>query len=192
MRAASRLVRNLSASEPVVAGDLGDRGPRLDRVIDYLMAQPRVSIAWGNHDVSWMGACLGHEALIATVLRISLRYRRLCNLEEGYGLIMSPLEKLARDVYADDPAERFLTRGTGLRDDLLMAQMQKAVANHAVQAQRPGQPASSPVGNGACAICCIASRSRRGTVEISRPCASAARIPTFLLSIRGGSWRTLR
>jgi fructose-1,6-bisphosphatase-3 len=128
VRAASRLVRNLSASELVVAGDLGDRGPRLDRVIDYLMEQPRVSIAWGNHDVSWMGACLGHEALIATVLRISLRYRRLSQLEEGYGLIMSPLEKLARDVYADDPAERFTTRGTGLRDDLLMAQMQKAIA----------------------------------------------------------------
>ena len=71
---------------------------------------------------------LGHEALIATVLRISLRYRRLSQLEEGYGLIMSPLEKLARDVYANDPAERFTTRGTGLRDDRLMAQMQKAIA----------------------------------------------------------------
>lgn len=128
IRAASRLVRNLSASELVVAGDLGDRGPRLDRVIDYLREQPNVSIAWGNHDVSWMGACLGHEALIATVLRISLRYRRLSQLEEGYGLIMSPLEKLARDVYAGDPAERFKTKGTGLRDDLLMAQMQKAIA----------------------------------------------------------------
>ena len=128
VRAASRLVRNLSAAELVVAGDLGDRGPRLDRVIDYLLEQPNVSIAWGNHDVSWMGACLGHEALIATVLRISLRYRRLSQLEEGYGLIMSPLEKLAREVYAGDPAERFTTRGTGLRDDLLMAQMQKAIA----------------------------------------------------------------
>lgn len=128
VRAASRLVRNLSASELVVAGDLGDRGPRIDRVIDLLMQQPSVSIAWGNHDVSWMGACLGNEALIATVVRISLRYRRLSQLEEGYGLIMSPLEKLARDVYGDDPAERFMTRGTGLRDDLLMARMQKAIA----------------------------------------------------------------
>lgn len=128
VRAASRLVRNLSVSEIVVAGDLGDRGPRIDRVIDYLMQQPNVSIAWGNHDVLWMGACLGHEALIATVVRISLRYRRLSQLEEGYGLIMSPLEKLAREVYADDPAERFKTRGAGLRDDLLMARMQKAVA----------------------------------------------------------------
>jgi fructose-1,6-bisphosphatase-3 len=128
VRAGSRLVRNLSVSELVVAGDLGDRGPRLDRVVDYLTQQPNVSITWGNHDVSWMGACLGHEALIATVVRISLRYRRLSQLEEGYGLIMSPLEKLVRTVYADDPAERFKTRGTGLRDDLLMAQMQKAAA----------------------------------------------------------------
>jgi fructose-1,6-bisphosphatase-3 len=128
VRAASRLVRNLSVSELVVAGDLGDRGPRLDRVIDYLTEQPNVSITWGNHDASWMGACLGHEALVATVVRISLRYRRLSQLEEGYGLIMSPLEKLVRTVYADDPAERFKTRGTGLRDDLLMAQMQKAAA----------------------------------------------------------------
>jgi fructose-1,6-bisphosphatase-3 len=128
VRAASRLVRNLSVSEIVVAGDLGDRGPRLDRVIDYLTQQPSVSFTWGNHDVLWMGACLGHEALIATVVRISLRYRRLSQLEEGYGLIMSPLEKLARTVYANDPAERFKTRGTGLRDDLLMARMQKAAA----------------------------------------------------------------
>jgi len=75
-----------------------------------------------------MGACLGHDALIATVIRISLRYGRLSQLEEGYGLIMAPLEKLARTVYADDPAERFKTKGTGLRDDLLMARMQKAIA----------------------------------------------------------------
>lgn len=128
VRAASRLVRNLSVSEIIVAGDLGDRGPRIDFVIDYLMHQPRVSITWGNHDVSWMGACLGNDALIATVLRISLRYRQLSQIEEGYGIIMSPLEKLARDVYSDDPAERFRTRGSGLRDDLQMARMQKAIA----------------------------------------------------------------
>lgn len=128
VRAASRLVRNLSVSEIIVAGDLGDRGPRIDKVIDYLSEQPNVSFTWGNHDVSWMGACLGQEALIATVLRVSLRYRRLSQLEEGYGLIIAPLERLARTVYAGDPCERFQTKGTGLRDDLLMAQMQKAIA----------------------------------------------------------------
>jgi fructose-1,6-bisphosphatase-3 len=128
VHAASHLVRNLSVHEIVVAGDLGDRGPRIDRVIETLLEQPNVSITWGNHDVSWLGACLGQEALIATVLRVSLRYRRLSQLEEGYGIIVSPLERLARTVYDDDPAERFQTRGTGLRDDLLMARMQKAAA----------------------------------------------------------------
>jgi fructose-1,6-bisphosphatase-3 len=128
VRAASRLVRDLSISEIVVAGDLGDRGPRLDRVVEYLLQQPHVSFVWGNHDASWMGACLGNPALIATVLRISLRYRRLSQLEEGYGVIVAPLERLARDVYGDDPADCFKTKGTGLRDDLLMARMQKAAA----------------------------------------------------------------
>jgi fructose-1,6-bisphosphatase-3 len=128
VRAASRLVRDLSVAEIVVAGDLGDRGPRIDRVIEYLLRQPHVSFAWGNHDASWMGACLGHAALIATVLRISLRYRRLSQLEEGYGIIIAPLEKLARTVYGDDPAGCFQTKGKGLRDDLLMARMQKAAA----------------------------------------------------------------
>lgn len=128
LRLASRVVRNLSVHELVVAGDLGDRGPRLDRVVEILMKQPNVSIVWGNHDALWMGACLGHEALIATVVRVSLRYRRLSQLEEGYGITMAPVEKLAREVYGDDPAERFTCKGEGLRDPLLMSRMQKAMA----------------------------------------------------------------
>jgi len=129
IRTASRLVRNLSVKELVVAGDLGDRGDRLDKVIDYLMRQPSVTFTWGNHDVSWMGACLGHEASIATVLRISLRYLRLFQLEEGYGITLSPLETLARQIYADDPATRFRAKRSGaVHDDLLIARMQKAVA----------------------------------------------------------------
>ncbi len=140
VRAASRLIRNLSVSELIVAGDLGDRGPRLDRVVEYLLQQPNVSFVWGNHDASWMGACLGHEALIATVLRISIRYRRLSQLEEGYGISIASLEKLARTVYGDDPAGCFKTKGTGLRDDLLMARMQKAIA--IIQFKLEGQVAS--------------------------------------------------
>lgn len=128
LRASARLIRNLSISELIVAGDLGDRGPRIDKVLAHLMVQPNVAITWGNHDASWMGACLGQEALIATVLRISLRYRRLSQLEEGYGIPIAPLEKLARTVYGNDPAERFACKGEGLRDPLLMARMQKAIA----------------------------------------------------------------
>jgi fructose-1,6-bisphosphatase-3 len=128
VREASHVVRDLTVSELIVAGDLCDRGERGDKVIGYLMEQPNVRFVWGNHDASWMGACLGSDVCIATVVRISLRYRRLSQLEEGFGIIMSPLEKLAREVYGDDPAECFKTKGKGLRDDLLMARMQKAIA----------------------------------------------------------------
>jgi fructose-1,6-bisphosphatase-3 len=129
LRLVSRVVRNLSVFELIVAGDLGDRGPRLDRVIDVLMKQPRLSIAWGNHDVSWMGACLGHDALIATVVRLSLRYGRTQQLEEGYGIPLEPVETLARIVYGDDPATAWHGKGpVAGRDPLLVARMQKAVA----------------------------------------------------------------
>jgi fructose-1,6-bisphosphatase-3 len=128
LRATAHVVRNLSVFELIVAGDLGDRGPRLDKVVDFLMHQPQVTVVWGNHDASWLGACLGHEALIATVCRISLRYRRVTQLEEGYGIPMTPVEKLALTHYGDDPAELFRVKGEGLRDPLLMARMQKAMA----------------------------------------------------------------
>jgi len=123
-----RVARNLAVSEIIVAGDCVDRGPRADRVIEYLRRQPRVSITWGNHDIGWLGAALGHEALIAHVLRLSVRYRRLSQLEEGYGITLQPLEWLVRTVYKDDPASAFAPRGEGLRETLTMARMQKAAA----------------------------------------------------------------
>jgi len=129
VRHACRLVRNLSVSEIVVGGDLGDRGDRIDKVIELLRQQPRVRLTWGNHDVAWFGACVGQDALLATVLRNSLRYTRLWQIEEGYGISLAPLEKLVRDCYGDDPAERFRSkRGATVRTDEMVARMQKAAA----------------------------------------------------------------
>lgn len=123
-----RLIRNLAVDELIIAGDLWDRGPRGDRVMDYLRLQPNVEFIWGNHDVLWLGAALGHEALICTVLRVSLRYRRMGQLDEGYSVPLTPLEHLARTVYADDPAEFFMPRGDGMRPSVVVARMQKAAA----------------------------------------------------------------
>jgi fructose-1,6-bisphosphatase III len=124
-----RAIRNLAIDELIIAGDCWDRGPRGDRVVDYLMRQPNVAFTWGNHDAAWLGACLGHAALVCHVLRISLRYRRLSQLEEGYGIPVQPLDHLVREVYgADDPAEHFEVKGEGLRDTTLMRRMQKAAA----------------------------------------------------------------
>ena len=126
---ASRLVRNLVVNEVIVAGDLFDRGERGDRVIHYLKNQPKVSFTWGNHDITWMGATLGSEVLIATVLRISLRYLRLWQLEEGYGILLSPLAKLANTIYRDDPATCFYPkRQSDYLDEDLVARMHKAAA----------------------------------------------------------------
>ncbi len=123
-----RVIRNLAIDELIIAGDCWDRGPRGDRVMDYLMQQPNVSFVWGNHDMAWLGACLGDRALICQVLRISLRYRRLMQLEEGYGIPVEPLALLARTVYGNDPAIHFETKGTGMRGKSVMARMQKAAA----------------------------------------------------------------
>ncbi len=123
-----RVIRNLAIDELVIAGDCWDRGPRGDRVMDYLMQQPNVSFVWGNHDVAWLGACLGQDALICQVLRLSIRYRRLLQLEEGYGIPLAALDQLARQDYADDPASSFAIRGAGMREKVMMARMQKAAA----------------------------------------------------------------
>jgi len=128
IRLCVRVVRNLAVDELIIAGDLWDRGPRGDRVMEYLMHQPNVSFLWGNHDVIWLGACLGHEALIATALRISLRYRRLSQIEEGYGITLQPLTRLVQTIYQDDPASCYVPRGTGLRETVEIARMQKAAA----------------------------------------------------------------
>ncbi|MCA3005611.1 MAG: fructose-bisphosphatase class III [Phycisphaerales bacterium] len=128
LRAASHLIRSLASAEVLVAGDLGDRGPRMDKVVDILMKQPRVSLLWGNHDAIWMGASLGQLACMLTVLRFSARYRRTAQLAEGYGVLITPLEKLARDVYGHDPAGQFKPKGEGMRDPTSVARMQKAAA----------------------------------------------------------------
>jgi fructose-1,6-bisphosphatase-3 len=124
----ARLVRNLAIYELIIGGDCWDRGPRGDRVLDYLRVQPNVSFIWGNHDAAWLGASLGHEALICHVLRISLRYRRLGQLDEGYSIPLTPLEYLAQAVYGDDPATGFMPKMSGTRPNLLVARMHKAAA----------------------------------------------------------------
>ncbi|GIW77407.1 MAG: fructose-1,6-bisphosphatase class 3 [Phycisphaerae bacterium] len=123
-----RLIRNLAVYELIIGGDCWDRGPRGDNVVDYLRAQPNVSFIWGNHDISWLGAHLGNEALICNVLRISLRYRRLTQIDEGYSIPLMPLEYLANTVYKDDPALHFFPRQKGTRPIELVARMQKAIA----------------------------------------------------------------
>ena len=53
-----------------VVGDIYDRGPQPDKIMDTLINYHSVDIQWGNHDVLWIGAYAGSKACLANLLRI--------------------------------------------------------------------------------------------------------------------------
>ena len=101
------LIQNLTIDSLHIIGDIFDRGPRADFIMNELMRFHDVDIQWGNHDVSWMGAAAGNLACIATVLRIATSYNTFDVLEDGYGINLRPLSMFAAEVYGDDPCELF-------------------------------------------------------------------------------------
>ena len=104
------LIQSLVVDRLYILGDIYDRGPAAERVMDRLMAHHYVAIQWGNHDISWMAAASGCDALIANVLRLSLRYGNLETLLDGYAINLRGLERFAETSYGDDPCELFLPK----------------------------------------------------------------------------------
>lgn len=109
--ALAHLIQRMSVDHLHILGDIYDRGPGPERIMDRLMTYHSLDICWGNHDIVWMGASAGSLQCIATVLRISARYGNLDILEDGYGINMLPLATFANDVYADDPCTVFRIKG---------------------------------------------------------------------------------
>lgn len=101
------LIRRLIVDHLHVVGDIYDRGPYPNLIMDTLMKHHSVDIQWGNHDVLWMGAAAGNPACIANVIRISAKYGNLNTLEDGYGINLIPLVRLALDKYDSDPCDAF-------------------------------------------------------------------------------------
>ena len=56
------LIQNLTIDNLHIIGDIFDRGPRADIIMEELMKFHDVDIQWGNHDISWMGAATGNLA----------------------------------------------------------------------------------------------------------------------------------
>lgn len=106
----STLIQTLAIGRLHIIGDIFDRGPRADIILDTLINYHSVDIQWGNHDVQWMGAAAGSLACIANVLAISTKYSNFDCLEDGYGINMRPLTVFALETYADDPCECFKLR----------------------------------------------------------------------------------
>lgn len=133
MHAICELIQKLAVDTLHIVGDIFDRGPRHDKILDELMNFHNVDIEWGNHDVEWIGAALGNETLILNALRIAVRYNSYDMLEDGYGISLRALNDFSARTYADDPCELFMPK---ILDEnkydivrpTLSAKMQKALA----------------------------------------------------------------
>lgn len=134
IEALCELIKTLAVFKLHILGDIFDRGPRPDLILEQLMAHHSVDIQWGNHDVVWMGAAAGSPICIATVLRTTLAYNNLEALEDGYGINLRPLALFAENEYKDCDMHHFYphleeSRGPYHRGELArVARMHKAIA----------------------------------------------------------------
>ena len=103
--ALANLISRLTVNQLHIVGDIFDRGPAAQMVMDDLMDMHGVDFVWGNHDILWMGAAMGNSACIANALRNSLKYGNFDMLEDGYGLNVRPLALFAMEQYGDDPVQ---------------------------------------------------------------------------------------
>lgn len=131
--AISYLIHSFTIDTLHVVGDIFDRGSGASKIMDVLSTLRDYDIQWGNHDIEWMGAMAGNLALIATVLRVSIRYANIETLEEGYGINLLPLANFAMETYGDDPCRVFQTKDFEnnprlTRSAALMAKMHKAIS----------------------------------------------------------------
>jgi len=104
--ALASLIKRLAVDHLHIVGDIFDRGPRPDLIMDMLEKHHSVDIQWGNHDILWMGAAAGSEACIAGVVSNSAAFGNLKVLEEGYGINLRPLALFAEKTYRDSTGFR--------------------------------------------------------------------------------------
>ena len=134
IKALCSVIKALTCDRLHIVGDIFDRGPRADIVMDSLMSCHNVDIQWGNHDVLWMGAASGSRTLVATVLSNSIRYNNLDVIETGYGISLRPLAVFAGEAYKHHDVSCFHVKLTGdaeqysEKDKLLSARMYKAIS----------------------------------------------------------------
>ncbi|MCD8161493.1 MAG: fructose-1,6-bisphosphatase [Clostridiales bacterium] len=123
-----QLIKRLAVDQLHIVGDLFDRGPRPDLILDELMEHHDVDIQWGNHDVVWMGAAAGSPICILTVLKTTLSYNNLEMLESGYGISLRTLDQMAERVYGGSDVTLWRPHGGSADRQEEVARMHKAVS----------------------------------------------------------------
>lgn len=129
----AHLIQNLAIGKLHIIGDIFDRGPRADIILDRLITYHAVDIQWGNHDVEWMGAAAGSLACIANVIAISTKYCNFDCIEDGYGINLRPLTVFALETYTDDPCTCFIPKNPNSvnisqHDKSFWAKLHKAIS----------------------------------------------------------------
>ena len=84
--ALSRVIQALAIDRLHIIGDIFDRGPRADLIMDALETYHQVDVQWGNHDIAWMGAAALSEACIAQVIVTSVKYGNLENIGQLFAI----------------------------------------------------------------------------------------------------------
>lgn len=130
--AISELIQRLAIDRLHIIGDIYDRGPGADYVMDTLSKYHSLDIQWGNHDILWMGAASGSEACICNVIRNCCKYNIMRVLEDGYGINLIPLATFALELYRDKYGNRFIPSGVLPKQDekeiKMISAMHKAIA----------------------------------------------------------------
>lgn len=123
------LIKRLAVDQLHIVGDLFDRGPRPDQILDILIKYQDVDFQWGNHDVVWMGAAAGSPICVLTVLKTTLAYNNLDTIETGYGISLRTLEQMADQIYKDSDVTLWRPKDEekGGKDWPAAARMHKAV-----------------------------------------------------------------
>ncbi len=130
--AIANVIQRLAIDRLHILGDIYDRGPAADEIMELLRYHHSLDIQWGNHDICWMGASLGSLACILNVLRISARYANLDTVQEGYGINLDRLFSFAEKYYGNDKCDLFLPESSddkkiSLNQRELLAKFHKAV-----------------------------------------------------------------
>ena len=124
------LIKRLAVDKLHIVGDLFDRGPRPDIILDLLLHHHNVDIQWGNHDVVWMGAAAGSPICCATVVKTTLAYHNHGMLEDSYGINLRHLQRLADHYYGEDDLSIWMPHTDAARGPYTQGMLHRCAVMH--------------------------------------------------------------
>ena len=124
------LIKRLAVDKLHIVGDLFDRGPRPDIILDLLLRHHSVDIQWGNHDVVWMGAAAGSPLCCATVMKTTLAYHNHGMLEDSYGINLRHLQRLADHYYGEDDLSIWMPHTDAARGPYTQGMLHRCAVMH--------------------------------------------------------------